>query len=261
MHRNTYRHPLIFALFALFALCAAVVPVQAFIIRSLITVNAEQPNTATNCPITAAAAHNWGTPNPTADFDDQSSLSDWYVYNGPGHRGNGRRTPDAISFANGIMTINGDAEGNTAGMAWRPGRFHGRWEACVKSPPGAETYHPVVLLWPDADTGPSGGEIDFMEITDPTRQNVEGWLHYGPNDRRESGRVTIDANQWHSWAVEWTPDRIVMYVDGAPWWTTTNTDHFPPGPTHLCIQLDNFGGDTGPGAQMMVDWARQYPAA
>jgi licheninase len=27
---------------------------------------------------------------------------------------------------------------------------------------------------------------------------------------------------------------------------------------HLCIQLDNFGGDLGDGADIAVDWVRQY---
>jgi hypothetical protein len=250
-----------------FALLAAVVTVEALIIGSLVTVKwpvtvkAELPDSPrnTNCPRTAAAALNWGTPNRTADFDHPSALGNFYVYNGPGHAGNGRRTPDAVSFSNGVMTITGDAAGNSAGMGWRPGQLYGRWEACVKSPAGAATYHPVLLLWPDADDTPAGGEIDFMEIIDPTRQTVNAFLHHGPPDQQEGGRVAIDATQWHSWAVEWTSDRIVTYVDGAPWWSTTNSAHFPPRPMHLCIQLDNFGGDTSQGGYLMVEWARQYP--
>jgi len=75
------------------------------------------------------------------------------------------------------------------------------------------------------------------------------------------GPQSLDGwNVYNSWAVEWTSDRIVAYVDGVPWWSTTNTDHFPPRPMHLCVQLDNFGGDTRRGAQIMVDWVRQYPA-
>lgn len=210
-----------------------------------------------SCGTTAAASNNWGSPNVTSDF---SSLAGWHVYDGQGHAGNGRRTPAAVSVSDGILTITGDAAGNSGGMGSNSGQRYGRWEVCARSSAGAETYHPVLLLWPDAEDWPVGGEIDFMEITDPARQYVEGWLHYGPDDRREGGGVVVDATQWHSWAVEWTPDRIVYYVDGRPWWSTTNTAHFPPRSMHLCIQLDNFGGDTSQGGQLMVDWARQYPA-
>ena len=129
----------------------------------------------------------------------------------------------------------------------------------MKTPPGAAQYHAVSLLWPDADDWPTGGEIDFMEIIDPARQIVEGYLHHGPPDQREGSAVAINATSWHSWAVEWTVDHIDFLVDGVPWWTTTTTAHFPPGPMQLCLQLDNFGGDISAGGQLVVDWVRQYP--
>ncbi len=136
--------------------------------------------------------------------------------------------------------------------------MYGRWEVCARSPQAAPGYHSVLLLWPDAEDWPSGGEVDFQEITDPARQKVEGWLHYGPDDDREFTEMNIDTTQWRSWAVEWTPQRLAMFVDGALWWQTTNSEHLPPRPMHLCIQLDNFGGDLHDGGQLQVDWARQY---
>jgi licheninase len=211
-----------------------------------------------DCSETAAAAFGWGAPNRADDFADPTSLADWQIYNGPGHLGNGRRTPKAVSVADGVLTITGDAEGDSGGMAWNPGQFYGRWEACAKSSPAAEAYHSLLLLWPDANDWPTGGEIDFMELADPARQSSEFWLHYGRDDKRETGDIKIDATQWHSWAVEWTPWHIAAYVDGRMWWETTNITHFPLRRMHLCIQLDNTGGDIGDGAEMMVDWVRQY---
>ena len=210
------------------------------------------------CPATAAAALGWGSPNRSDDFNEPSSLDAWDLYDGVGHAGNGVRTPDAISVANGQLSITGDAAGNSGGMAWNPGQLHGRWEACAKSPAAAEGYHSLLLLWPDAEDWPVGGEIDFMEITDPARQSVEGWLHYGPGDQKVRNEIRTDATQWHSWAVEWTPTRMATFVDGVMWWEITDPDHLPPRPMHLCIQLDNFGGDLGGGGQMSVDWVRQY---
>jgi hypothetical protein len=211
-----------------------------------------------SCTKTAADTFGWGAPNRTENFTDPTSLGSWTLYDGPGHGGNGRRTPDAISVEDDMLTIKGDANGNSGGMAWDPGQFYGRWEVCAKSSPAADAYHALLLLWPDADDWPSGGEIDFMEVVDPARQNSEFWLHYGANDQREHSDFAVDATQWHSWAVEWTPWRIAAFVDGAMWWQTTDVAHFPPRRMHLCIQLDNTGGDTGSGASMSVDWARQY---
>ena len=208
-----------------------------------------------NCPATAAAAYQWGAPNKTDDFDGPSSLAGWNLYDGPGHDGNGRRTPSAVSVADGVLTITGDSQGNSDGMSWSPGQTYGRWEVCVKSPAASPNYHSVLLLWP---ARPGGGEVDFMEIADPTRQSVDAFVHYG-SDQQVAGHIRIDAAQWHSWAVEWTPQRIATFVDGAQWWETTNAAHIPTGLMRMCMQLDDFGGDISQGGQQIVDWARQYP--
>jgi licheninase len=192
------------------------------------------------------------------NFDDRSSLANWHLYSGPGHAGNGRRMPLAISLSEGAVVITGDADGISGGMGSDFGQMFGRWEVCAKSPASAPGYHSVLLLWPDAEDWPVGGEIDFMEAVDPTRQSVEAWLHHGADDLRYGDSVVVDATQWHAWAVEWSPSSVTAYLDGRPWWTTTNTTTFPPRPMHLCLQVDNFGGDIAAGGQQFVDWTRQY---
>ncbi|SHT78148.1 beta-glucanase/beta-glucan synthetase [Mycobacteroides abscessus subsp. abscessus] len=220
---------------------------------------AEPVGSAGACPTTAAETLGWGAPSRSSEFSASAELDNWWLYDGPGHTGNGRRTPTAISVADGSAVITGDDYGTSGGMALKgPGLVHGRWEVCARSPRSAPTYHSVLLAWPDAENWPVGGEIDFAEITDPQRQSVEVNLHSNAEDRIQSGLVKIDATQWHSWAVEWTPDRIATYVDGVKWWETTDGSRFPPGPMHLCMQLDDFGGDTRGGGQLIVDWAREY---
>jgi hypothetical protein len=202
---------------------------------------------------------NWGEPNRVDTFDGTSLKSDWNVYDGVGHAGNGRRTSDAFSVKDGIMTITGDSEGNTGGMAWDSGQKYGRWEGRVKAPASDESYNALLLLWPDAENFPVGGEIDFMEMTDHTRQSTNMFLHYGKDNKQVQGDVKIDATEWHNWAVEWAPTHVAAYVDGKEWWRTTDRGILPPGPMHLCIQLDWFpkGGDVQE-SHMYVDWVKQY---
>lgn len=207
------------------------------------------------CPATAAGAHGWGTPLRTDDFSSPGALGGWYLYNGPGHDGNGRRTPSAASVNDGMLTITGDAAGDSEGMAWTPGRKYGRWEVCAKSSVASPNYHSVLLLWP---SGAGSGEVDFMEIADPSRQSVDAFIHY-ENGGKKSNTIGIDATQWHSWAVEWTPQRLAFFVDGAQWWEMTETEPIPRNPMVLCVQLDNFGGDISQGGQLFVDWTREYP--
>lgn len=206
---------------------------------------------------TAAATLGWGTPNREDDFT--GGLDGWGLYDGEGHGGNGRRSPDAFSTQGGVLVVTGSPDGTTGGMAWNPGQKYGRWEGRVRAPESDPSYHALLLLWPDAEDWPSGGEVDFMEMSDPDRQNTDMFLHYGSDNSQLHGSVEIDATQWHNWAVEWTPDHIAAFVDGEEWWRTEDTGTLPPGPMHLTIQLDWFphGGDVRE-SRMEVDWVRQY---
>lgn len=239
---------------------AATVLISAQLFSACRAAAAEQEyDDVAGCPNTAAQSQAWGKPDREDNFADVSSLANWWVYDGPGHDGNGRRTPSAVTVSDGHLVISGDASGNSGGVALKGGgQMYGRWEICARSSVAASTYHSVALLWPDANDWPAGGEIDFMEIVDPARQTAGFHLHYGPDDQRENHYVRIDATRWHSWAVEWTPQRITVYVDGTPWAESAEPSQFPPRPMHLCLQLDNFGGDTRAGGQQYVDWVRQY---
>lgn len=216
------------------------------------------PATGTAAPRTGPAT--WGAPTRTVNFTDASVLSQFVVYTGTYPEGT--RTPSALSFSNGTMTITGDAQGNDEGIAWTPGQKYGGWEVRLRVPAGAANYDPVLLLWPDAENWPKGGEVDFMEMwDDPTRQTVHSVLHYGPSNKQISASVAVDATQWHTYAVKWTSTQITTYVDGVPLFTSTNKSQFPPGAMHLCIQLDTMGPDIAAGATMEVAWAKQYSLA
>ena len=207
-------------------------------------------------------------PEPVTDGDtvvenfDAPLGENWGVYDGPGHAGKGIRSPSAMTVSNGVLTITGDANGTTGGMAWRQGRAkYGRWEARVRAPVADPSYNALALLWPDAEDFPVGGEIDFMEITDETRQQVEFFLHYGRDNSQDHGSVEIDATRWHTWAVEWTETAIVAYVDGQEWYRNTDTSHFPPRSMHLTLQLDWFpkGDNSVQQSTMQVDWVSYTP--
>lgn len=208
---------------------------------------------------TAAAVNGWGTASKQTNFTGKSALSDWYVYDGAGNGGYGIRTPAALTFADNVMTITGDPAGTTGGLAWWPGQKYGMWEVRMKVPEGAANYNPVALLWPDAENWPIGGEMDFMETQhDPTRQTTSAALHYGAGNQWVTSATTVDATQWHNYAVSWTPGKITAYVDGVAFFSSTDTAKFPPRRMHLCLQLDVGGPNLAGGAQMQVAWARQY---
>ncbi|GAA4689025.1 hypothetical protein GCM10023215_26480 [Pseudonocardia yuanmonensis] len=204
---------------------------------------------------TAAGRLGW---TPTGGDEFSGGLGKWGLYDGAGHGGNGRRTPDAVSTSGGILTIRGDSNGNTGGMAYNESRQYGRYEMRAKFPAGDSQYHPVLILWPSDVEWPRGGEIDFAE-TDSASDGVSFFLHYGADNNQRSASRKIDITQWHNYAVEWTPNGITGYLDGQQWFSSTDPGTLPPGKMHPTIQLDYFpdGGSPRP-TEMQVDWMRIY---
>ncbi|MEQ3554076.1 glycoside hydrolase family 16 protein [Pseudonocardia nematodicida] len=215
-------------------------------------------SSAENCPDTAAERLGWGDPDRHSSFDGDTLPPDWHPYGPePGHAKNGTRTPDAVTVADGVMTIDADADGNTGAVSWHPGQRHGRWEACVKSDEASGGLNALLLLWPVAEDFPVGGEIDWMEILSDDRQETSFFLHYGPDNDQDYGATQHDSTQWSSYALEWTPEKMTAYVDGEEWYSNTDTDKFPPRPMNMTMQLDYFppaGGATA----MHMDWASQW---
>ena len=209
------------------------------------------------CGATAAAQLNWGNPQRESHFTAGLDR-DWHPYGPePGHNGAGIRDPKQVSVAAGVATLTSTADGTTAAMSWHPGQRYGRWEACLKSDAAKGGLNAVMLLWPNAEDFPVGGEVDFMEIMSADRQTTSFFLHYGADNQQIFGETKHDATQWTAWALEWTPQHMIAYVNGRKWYETTEVDKFPPRPMHLCIQLDYFGG-APQGTAMHVDWARQW---
>ncbi|WP_130289152.1 glycoside hydrolase family 16 protein [Pseudonocardia sediminis] len=213
---------------------------------------------AGNCPNTAAQKLGWGDPTRVSDFDGSTVPPDWHPYGPePGHDKQGTRTPEAITVADGMMSINAEQDGTTGAVSWHPGQQYGRWESCVKSDEGQGGLNALLLLWPVAENFPVGGEIDWMEISDDSRQETGFFLHYGENNDQESATVKNDATKWSAYALEWTPEKISVFVNGEEWYSTTEKDHLPPGPMNMTMQMDYFPEAGGPSA-MHMDWAHQW---
>jgi hypothetical protein len=206
----------------------------------------------------AATLYGWG---PVVDGDEFTTLNTakWGLYNSAGHGGNGLRRPSQISVANGVLTIAGTSNGTTGGMSMSPGRKYGRWETRMQVPKGDYRYHPVALLWPDAENWPVGGEVDYAETT-AAASDVDFFLHYSKDNRTTNGNRAVDLTQWHNYAVEWTATGIRGYIDGVQFFSDTNTAHLPPGAMHQTLQLDWFpnGTTATTPSQMNVAWVRVY---
>lgn len=210
----------------------------------------------------AATVLGWGTPTDGDEFNGNAiDTTKWGVYDSPGHDGKGLRRPSQITVANGVMTISGTAKGTTGGMEFLKGRLFGRWETRMRVPHGDSRYHPVLILWPDKEDWPKGGEVDYAETT-ATAADVDFFLHYKTADDQTTASKKVDITQWHNYATEWTSTGIRGYVDGVLFFTDTKISHLPPRSMHQTVQLDWFpkGSSATTPSSMNVAWMRYYPA-
>jgi hypothetical protein len=207
---------------------------------------------------TAAGRYGWTRLVARDDFTGSSLDPSWGPYDSPGNAGKGFRSPRQIALDGGILRITGTPDGTTAGMAWSHPQRYGRWEIRARFPTGCECYHPVLLLWPVSYAWPAGGEVDYAEVLDGKRQKLNFFLHHGAENRQDWAGLPVDMTRWHNFAVEWTPDHVVGFIDGQPFFHNTAREAQPPGPMNQTVQLDWFPDGTGAGAVLEVDWATIY---
>jgi beta-glucanase (GH16 family) len=198
------------------------------------------------------------------NFDGtEVNRSEWSMYNGSGHVGNGLRRPEAFSVADGLLVVTAgmkDGQLVSGGMAHRRNYKYGRFEFRVRTEadPGSATSG-VVLTWPQNENWPVDGELDIYEtLTNPVREPFHTYIHYGADNSQFHFEHKADAKEWHTMMLEWLPETIHIYRDGQKVYTLDNTVGIPQVPHHLCIQLDAFKKEMTGVVKMYVDWVKVY---
>jgi beta-glucanase (GH16 family) len=171
----------------------------------------------------------------------------------------------------------------TSGRLITKGKFDlkfGRFEARIRIPKGQGIWPAFWLLGNNIDTvgWPRCGEIDIMENIGREPSIVHGTIH-GPGYSGGSGigaSYTLPDNKpfsddYHVYALEWSSNKILWYVDGKLYQTLTPQD-LPGGtkwvfdhPYFLLLNLAVGGGWPGSPDQtttfpqmMLVDYVRVY---
>ncbi|MGH3588831.1 MAG: glycoside hydrolase family 16 protein [Pseudonocardia sp.] len=159
----------------------------------------------------------------------------WNRYNSVGGFGNGFRRPSAITVANGLLRIT--ARGNVSGgMGHERDQLYGRWEFRARTEKG-RGRGAAMLLWPQTENK-DDGELDMMEVPREDRSQAHFVIHYSAQNKLAGNKVNGDFSQWHTFAMDWLPDRITWYVDGVKQFETFDRNVIPTSPMHLAIQLD-----------------------
>lgn len=136
---------------------------------------------------------------------------------------------------------------------------YGYFEARLKLPKGKGTW-PAFWMMPSVWSGwPEGGEIDIMEHVGADLNEVSSSIHckayyHAINTQKTAKRILSGAtDDFHIYALEWTPEYIRTYVDGQQLFHY-NPDDYPKGrnadtwpfnkPFELKLNLA-WGGDWG----------------
>jgi beta-glucanase (GH16 family) len=138
--------------------------------------------------------------------------------------------------------------------------LYGRIEVKAKLPEGVGTWPAIWMLPTDWEYGgwPSSGEIDIMEHVGYDFGIVHGTIHteaYNHSIGTQLGKsVNVEnvSTRFHVYAIDWTEDEIVWYVDGEEYYRIENQNKtYKEWPFdkrfHLLLNIA-IGGDWG-GAQ------------
>jgi beta-glucanase (GH16 family) len=208
----------------------------------------------------------------------------------------------------GMLVIEAHRE-DYQGASYTSGRVHsagkgdflyGRFEVRARLPRGQGTWPAIWMLpsdpyrysttckkgedWQGSATcnaWPNSGEIDIMEHVGYQMNHVHGTVHneayYWVKWEQRKGRILLDGvdEQFHVYSLEWSPERIDIFVDDAHYFTYMNEgtgwnawpyDH----PFHLILNIavgGAWGRAGGPiddsifPQRMLVDYVRVYQKA
>jgi Glycosyl hydrolases family 16 len=212
-------------------------------------------------------AGTWGTPVLSDDFNGtRLDAAKWQVYQDPDastHRGVAAGT----HVSNGRLMLVGGVYGGEdqgAGVISRYAQTFGRWEARIRSDPGAG-YSATAFLWPVHMGRPEFAEIDFAEILGADRQSGGVFIHHGRDDQQVQRTIRSDFTKWHTMAVDWLPDHVTFWSDGKKTWTYKGS--FIPKQAMMQLYLRNEmrngfhrTSKTPQKITMQVDWIRVYRA-
>lgn len=175
-----------------------------------------------------------------------------------------------ISISDGIMNIFLHTENGVhyvacpypklPGASSANGQLYGRYSVRFRAD-SLHGYKTAWLLWPDSETWPRDGEIDFPE------GNLDGtigaFMHRmngtsgGDQDGYSSSATYGD---WHIATTEWTPTSCKFILDGIT--IGNSTSRIPSTSMHYVLQtettLDGYEPDDSTQGNVQVDWVVVY---
>lgn len=186
---------------------------------------------------------------------------------------------DNVRVEDGLLKITAKRE-DFGGAQFTSGRItsedkfeftNGRVEVRAKLPTGGGTWPAIWLLGEDyaTNTWPGCGEIDIMEHVGNQQDEIFSSLHFPDNFAGDaitrSTTVPGVSDEFHVYAVNWSPDFITFFVDDEEYHTFANNPDLPFNSDFFLIlnvaMGGTFGGEIDPAfteSTMEIDYVRVY---
>ncbi len=228
------------------------------------------PGTGTpSAGCSAKTPKGWGDPVRSVGFSTSTSApSGFGIYHDTSVS---LRDPSQVKVSGGSLQLVGTVKNGKSiggGVNDQFAQKYGRWEACIRATVG-DGYYPAITLWPANNNWPTDGEIDLLESTRGNRQDNIFFIHNNAANNKKGTHFTLDLTQWRQFAVDWTPKKVVYYVDGVARWSVTSKSLVPTRTAmHMTFQLDprnkpDCGGkcrnaSTPAHPTMFVNWMKAF---
>jgi hypothetical protein len=143
------------------------------------------------------------------------------------------------------------------------GLLYGRYAIRFRADP-LVGYKTSFMLWPDSETWPRDGEIDFPEgdLAGTPWSTMYGFVHHqgatSGSDQDWYGSGVAYGN-WHTAVVEWLPSRVTFILDGRTIGNTTSG--IPNTPMHWVLQTpttDSILASLSTAGNVQIDWVAAW---
>ncbi|MGN7189926.1 glycoside hydrolase family 16 protein [Curtobacterium sp. MCBA15_004] len=206
-------------------------------------------------------SEDFATPTATGAFESRYGER-FSVYHGfADTAGTGRYSASALTARDGVLDVRlrTTAAGTPLAGGIVPlvdgrwgGQTAGRYSIRMRSD-HVDGYGVAVLLWSDENVW-ADGEIDFPEgdLGTPAFLNVHCLAD--PAEKCIHHQTEASLADWHTYTIEWTPERMSFLVDGRVVGSTT--EDIPTARMHLVVQAGSNGGvpPREAAGSLLVDW-------
>lgn len=207
------------------------------------------------------------------DFESDAAVGEfeeryrdaWSVYpdGWPTTNGSGTYQPSkTVSVHDGALDVwVGETEAGPSSAALVPrlptyGQLYGKYSVRFRADP-VPGYKVAFLLWPDSESWPEDGEIDFPEGN--LDGSISAFTHHATSSggKDEFGTGTSFA-QWHVATIEWEPGRVRFLLDDEL--VGVSTQRVPDTSMHWVLQTEATEEGPPPGAQghIYLDWVKAW---